>query len=435
MKTLKELKARQAEAKAEGRALLAAAERAGRELNAAEELAFQALETELEGLATAIAAKEREADRRRAMEGTASPSMSSHIEVGADRSTLDPKLGFRSLADFAGSVHRANPQNPNAILDQRLANMYQAAPSGTMREGGSSDGYMVPPEFRDRIWELVFAGDNLMSEIDSEPTNSNQVNDLSDDWTPWGGTGVQAKWRSEASQMTATADKSPVPRSVILHELYAFVIASDELLQDAPRLNSRLENKAAAAINWKLDDSIQFGNGVGKPLGFMNSPALISVAKDASQAAATLSVGNIVNMFARMLGDSVGRAYWRMNSDVLPSLITMTHGGQPIWTPPSTGIVGAPGGTLLGRPIRFSEHCKTLGTKGDVMLVDPKGYYGLRKEGGIQFASSIHLYFDYGLQAFRWTVRFGGQPHLKAPMSPANGTNTKSHFVTLDTRA
>ena len=83
----------------------------------------------------------------------------------------------------------------------------------------------------------------------------------------------------------------------------------------------------------------------------------------------------------------------------------------------------------------LSEHSKTLGDKGDIQLIDPMGYYGLKKAAGVRFATSIHLYFDYGLQAFRWTVRFGGQPHLKAPVSPANGTNTKSHFVTLAERA
>ena len=71
---------------------------------------------------------------------------------------------------------------------------------------------------------------------------------------------------------------------------------------------------------------------------------------------------------------------------------------------------------------------------GDIQLIDPKGYYGLKKQGGTKFASSIHLYFDQGLQAFRWTVRFGGQPHLKSAVSPNKGSATKSHFVTLEAR-
>jgi len=110
-------------------------------------------------------------------------------------------------------------------------------------------------------------------------------------------------------------------------------------------------------------------------------------------------------------------------------------GQQPIWTPPATGFQNAPGGFLFGRPVRFSEHCKTLGDKGDIQLLDLKGYYGVRKEGGTRYATSLHLYFDYGLQAFRWILRFGGQPHLSAPVAPANGANTKSHFVSLDERA
>jgi HK97 family phage major capsid protein len=433
MKTLKALKTREAELKAEGKALLDAADAAGRDLTADEEKRFTAIDTELASLASEIAAGERAAERRRRMDGIATnPS----IQVGPDRSTIDPRAGFVSLAEFACAVQRSHPQTPNGSVDPRLSSMYQAhgPGSGYMRESGSNDGYMVPAEFRDRIWELVFEGQGLVNQIDAEPTTSNQVNDLADETTPWGATGIKAFWRAEASQMTATRP-SVLPRSLALNELYAFVTASEELLEDAPRLNARLEGKAAEAINWKLDDSIVSGDGVGKPLGYMRSGALVSVAKEAGQAANTLVAANVVKMFSRMLPQGISRAQWRINSDVIPQLATMTLGDQPIWTPPASGFTQAPGGFLLGRPIVLSEYNETLGTRGDVQLIDPKGYYGLKKAGGVRFASSIHLYFDYGVQAFRWTIRFGGQPHLSAPVAPNKGTATKSHFVTLDTRA
>jgi HK97 family phage major capsid protein len=433
MRTLKALKTREAELKAEGSALLDAADKDARDLTAEEEARFAAIEGELDGLKAEIAVAEKAAERRRLMTGTSVPAVPS-VQVGADRSTLDPTGGFNALAEFAQAVHRANPQTPGNIVDPRLAAMYRASPTGYMREGGSNDGYMVPPQFRDRIWELVFGADNLMSEVDSEPTTSNQVNDLSDDWTPWGGTGIRAFWRAEAQQMTGTRPNVN-PRSVVLHELYAFVLATDELMEDAPRLNSRLETKAAQAINWKLDDAIINGDGVGKPLGYMKSGALVSVAKESGQTADTVVAANVAKMFSRLLPQSVGNSHWRINSDVIPHLMLMTLADQPIWTPPSSGFTQSPGGFLFGRPVRISEHCETVGDKGDIQLIDPKGYYGLRKEGGVRFASSIHLYFDYGMQAFRWTVRFGGQPHMKAPVSPAKGTATKSHFVTLDARA
>ena len=88
----------------------------------------------------------------------------------------------------------------------------------------------------------------------------------------------------------------------------------------------------------------------------------------------------------------------------------------------------------MGLPIKFSQHCQTIGTSGDVMLIQPKGYAAFRKTDGIQFASSIHLYFDYGVQAFRWTFRIGGEPLLNAAVSPDNGSETLGNFITLSTK-
>lgn len=433
-KTLKELRAREHELKVEGRAILDAAGAADRDLTAAEEDRLTAIETEIAKISADVVKAEKAADRRRNLDagGQAMPvNDPARIEVGADRAASDPRAGFASLAEFATAVRRSNPLVAGGTMDERLL---RATPTGYHREGGSNDGYHVPPEFRDRIWELVFEQDNLITEIDAETTSSNQVNDLQDETTPWGATGVRAFWRSEAGQMSPTRE-GVKPRSCVLNELYAFVTATDELLEDAPRLNSRLGIKAAEAINWKLDSAIISGNGVGQPLGYRNSNAIVSVAKETGQAADTIVAANVAKMYSRLLPSSLARSHWRINSDAMPQIMTMVLGDKPIWTPPATGFAGAPGGFLLGRPIRMSEHSETVGDKGDIELIDPKGYYGLRKAGGVKFASSIHLYFDYGLQAFRWTIRFGGQPHLTAPISPAKGTATKSHFVTLDARA
>jgi HK97 family phage major capsid protein len=56
-----------------------------------------------------------------------------------------------------------------------------------------------------------------------------------------------------------------------LHELYAFVTATNELLDDAPRLQNRITVQAARAIKWKASDAVVSGDGNGKPLGFMNA--------------------------------------------------------------------------------------------------------------------------------------------------------------------
>lgn len=167
----------------------------------------------------------------------------------------------------------------------------------------------------------------------------------------------------------------------------------------------------------------------------MNAAALISVAKEGGQAAATVVVENVLKMYTRMLTGSIKRAVWFANSDIVPELMTMVISNQPVWAMPGSGMANAPGGFLLGRPVHWSEHTETLGTKGDLMFVDPKGYYLILKAGGIKFATSIHLFFDYNIQAFRFVFRAGGQPFLSKAVSPAKGATTRSHFVSLDTRA
>lgn len=434
--SIKELRAQLAAAKAKGKTKLEAYNalvgKADRTEDEEKQLAtlsaeLDAIETEVETLDASLAAEEKKIRRQGLFASTALRPAARATAVN----DLNPATtgGFRSMAEFANSVRAAAMVGH---VDERLA----AAPSTTMQNGGAvGEGYLVPPEFRQAIWSLVFEGSDLLGRFVPEPTNSNAVSITKDETTPWGSTGVQAYWGSELGAMTASRH-AHVSQLVELHKLYAFVAASDELLSDAPRLASRLTVAAAAAIRWKAGESLMTGNGVGKPFGFMNSAALVSVAKESGQAAATIVAANVGKMFSRLLAQGMGGAFWLANPDTLPQLMVLAIGNQPIWTPPNAGFADAPGGYLLGRPIIFSEHGETLGTKGDIVLVSPPGYYLATKDGGgIDFASSIHLWFDQAATAFRWTFRLGGQPMLSAPVNPAKGSNTKSHFVSLDTRA
>jgi len=344
---------------------------------------------------------------------------------------VDPQAGFAGMADFGQAVMQACM--PGADIDDRLRVL--GAPTGFQREGGGTEGFEVPPQYTNEIWNMVFEEDTgLLSMVDSEPTNSNQVSMLKDESTPWGSTGIVARWAAEGTKMEPSKLES-ASFDVKLHKLYALVLATEELLEDAPRLGNRLTSGASAAIRWKIIESIFGGTGVGQPKGFMKSAAKIAVAKESGQAAKTVNANNVAKMYSRLLSAGMSRSIWFANSDILEQLIVMTIGDKPIWTPPVQGMQQAPGGFLLGRPIQFTEQAQTLGTEGDLSLVDPKGYYMPQKTGGIKFNSSIHLYFDYDIQAFKWTFRLGGHPYLSKPVSPKHGSNTKSHFVTLATRA
>ena len=439
-KKLKELLQRQHDLKAEATALLDAADKDSRNLTEAEEKRYAEIETELKGLVDKIAVEQAKAERRRSLDAIApAPSVPGSAVPAQARSEADPSQtgGFRNLAEFALAVRGACTPATAGMIDPRLSALRAgplAAPTNFLEGGGSSgEGFELPIMFRDQIWELVMGMEGLINDVDLEPSSARQVDHTRDESTPWGSTGVQAYWRAEGGQMQASKQATK-GGTMSLHEIYAFVLATEELLEDAPRLNNRLTRKSAEAISWKVDDAIIYGTGAGQPLGWFNSGAIVSIAKEGSQAADTILAANVLKMYSRLLVAIGDNPYWLANRDVVPQLATMTIGDEPVWMPPSR-MFDAPGGFLLGYPVKWSEHCRTLGDKGDIQLISPKGYYAARRTNGVQFASSMHLYFDYNIQAFRWTFRVGGQPHLSAPVSPANGTNTKSHFVVLDDRA
>jgi len=358
----------------------------------------------------------------------------SSIQV-TDRGEQDPMRGFATAADFARSVRAACI--PGGRVDQRLMALSQigaAAPSSPYHEEGhSQEGYMVPPAVRDGIWDIAFEPTDLQGLVFVEDTERNAVNWVRDESTPWGATGIQAKWRAEASAMTPSRLVTD-PSQLRIHELYAFASATEEELEDAPLTSSRLVRGAGRAIQWKASDAIMRGTGAGQPLGWLNAPCLITQAAEGGQTADTIVAKNVLKMYARMLDNPGSNWLWVMTRDSVPQLVDLKIGNEPAWQAQNQGLQQAPSGMLLGVPIRFSRHCSALGDVGDISLIDLNGYYLLRRAGGVRFATSIHLYFDFNASAFRWTFRLGGQPFLSAAVTQPNSQSSQSSFITLAAR-
>jgi HK97 family phage major capsid protein len=81
-----------------------------------------------------------------------------------------------------------------------------------------------------------------------------------------------------------------------------------------------------------------------------------------------------------------------------------------------------------------TEYNATLGTVGDIMLVD-LSQYTIVDKGGVQMATSLHVAFDTDEMRFRITYRVDGKPMWHSALTPFKGSATKSPFVTLATRA
>lgn len=446
-KKLTELQTRLKALKSEGLDIVEVAEADDRDLNADEVARIDEIEGDVEDLNAQIAAIERRAAARRNMEAiTAHGNDDGAALASYGRNTvndLNPATtgGFKDIAEFASVVRQA--QIPGGYTDDRLRGLgapkTMGAPSNFHTGGGGDgEGFNVPPVYRDAIFEVMEAADELSPLLDEESTSARRVDMMANEETPWGAAGVQANWRSEGSQMSPSKLDDDA-RSVSLHEIYAFVLATGELLDDAPRMAGRLTKRAGAALAWKRNQAIIYGTGAGQPLGWFNSDAKIAIAKEGSQAADTIQAENVLKMWSRLAVVPGDRPTWIANRNTVTELATMTIADKPVWLPPQGLAADAFGGFLLGAPILFSEHAKTVGDEGDLHLISGKGYYSLKRDTGPQLATSIHLYFDYNIEAFRWMTRFGGQPHLSAPIdAPTDGggsANSKSHFVTLAERA
>lgn len=347
------------------------------------------------------------------------------------------KWGWDSFGQFARGVRMACTQGGH--VDTRLTSR-SAAPGTFANEGtGADGGYAVPPEFRTAIMEKVLGEDSLMSRTDNYTTSSNSFTAPIDATTPWGTTGVQAYWTGEGAQK---AQSKPVlgQTNVKLNKLAALVPVTDELLEDAPALDTYLRRKVPTVMDFQINLGIVQGTGVGQPLGILNSTGTVSVAKETSQTADTINRENIDKMWDRLLASSRSNSVWLVNQDVESELQklfgkaeTNDTAGWPLYMPPG-GLSATPYSTLKGRPVIITEASNALGDKGDIILADLSKYLTVRKTAGVRTDVSIHLWFDYDITAYRFVFRVGGQPWWDAPVESRSGT-LRSAFVTLDERA
>lgn len=358
-------------------------------------------------------------------------------EIHTPATVSDPTMGFGSFGEFAQCVqHGSIPGNER---DRRL--IFGAATTFGNEGTGADGGFLIPPVFRTSIWQKVLEQENLLSRCTPLTTSGNSLTVPKDETTPWDtSSGIQVYWESEGS---AASQSKPAFETTTyrLNKLMGLVPITEELQADAPGLESWLMTKAPAKMAARINTAIVRGNGVGKPLGILNAPCTISVAKETSQPADTIYYGNIVKMWARMWAPSRRNAIWLINQDIEPQLDSMafdpaaTAGKVPVYLPQNS-ISASPYAALKGRPVVPIEACSTLGDQGDIILADMTQYWAITKGGGgIQTDVSIHLWFDQAITAFRFIFRITGSPVWGGAISPENGTATRSCFVTLDARA
>ena len=346
--------------------------------------------------------------------------------------TKDNEKRFASFGEQLMAAYRA--AMPGGKVDERLTTR---AASGLNESTPSDGGFLVQQDFVTELLKRTYETGILASKVKKIPisTNANgmKINAIDEDsranGSRWGG--VQTYWEGEADEITASKPKFR-QMELSLKKLTGLCYATDELLQDAAALEAVIRQAFAEEFGFKIDDAILSGSGEGEPLGILNSGAIVTVAKEASQTD-IITVENLIKMWNRLWSRSRANAVWYINQELEPYLYTLKIGDKPVYIP-AGGLSEKPYGTLFGRPVVPIEQCSAAGEVGDIILADI-GQYLLIDKGGVKSASSIHVRFLYDENVFRFIYRVDGKPIWTKPLTPYKGSATVSPFVTLAKRS
>ena len=378
---------------------------------------------------------------RTQVENEPASKISPRLVVTQDETDKLADWPFKSIGEQLYAIAEA-AMRPNRA-DARLDAQAKRAKALGLSEGvGSDGGFLLQPDFSAEILRRMNEMGSVMNRtrrIQISPNSNGLVMNSIDETSRatgsrWGG--IQGYWLAEAGTKLASKPKFR-QMSLQLKKLAGVGYATDELLADTTALGNIMTQGFSEELTFLVEDSIINGTGAGQPLGVLGSNALVTVAKETGQAAATLVTANIFKMWSRMWSRSRANAVWFVNQDIEPQLLSLDMpvgtGGMPVYLP-ANGISGAPFGTLLGRPIVPIEYCATLGTVGDVILADLSQYVMIEK-GGLQAETSIHVQFLTDETAYRFVYRVDGQPAWHDVLTPFKGSATQSPFVALASRA
>lgn len=324
--------------------------------------------------------------------------------------------------------------NPTDPVEQTIESAKK-----TLTEGiDSAGGFTVPEIFLNEIRDIglersiIRKNGATVIKMTTDTTLIPYIDDTNHTSSVFGG--VVAYWLEEGGTKTATDPKFGQLR-LNAKDLCGISRMSDALLADnAVGLELLVKKMFGRAWAYFEDDAFFNGNGVGQPLGILNSGALIQVTRTDTN---NLTSRDIPRMWARLFAESRDNAIWVMNQEVEKDLfMSIYEGVTPVaasGTPafvPIGGLSQKPAQKIYGRPYFVTEKMAALGSANDIGLFD-LDYYLIGDRSKMAIDVSKHVYFTTNETAWRFVIRVDGQPWIQSDVTPRNGSDTQSAFVTL----
>ena len=311
---------------------------------------------------------------------------------------------------------------------------------------GITGGYTVPTQYAMELLEFRPEDNVLVGFTDDYPMTGRELKmPVLDQTTALGVVGqsnyfggVVAYWTAEAATRTETEPKFR-EATLVANELSGYALASRNVLYDNKvALEMRLTKLFGGAVAWYRDYAYLVGDGVGKPRGILGAGATLHVNRATAN---VISYADICSMYGLLMPQSIPTAFWVMQQSVLANFLQMadTNGQlvvQPYYATYVQGRVGGPATvrpimSMLGLPIKTTEKVSTLGSTGDLLLIDPKQYFTASRQE-LEIAASEHYKFINNQITYRFIYRGDGEPWMNSYFTLQDNTTKISPFVCLD---
>lgn len=383
-----------------------------RDFTAEEQREFDSLSAELETLKTrASRAEKMEKIKSEAVAPASSPVHTFNTPKMADNQVLD-ETGFKDLGDFMSAVKSGG--------DSRL-DYVQAQSMGT----GSEGGFLIPKQFGEMITAFQPENSIVRSRATVIPAGDFPDAEISFPALDQSGSkgvysGVVTTWLAEDEEIDETAfsvrEISMIPKAVA-----GYIPFSNKLLRNSSAASMMGTRLLSQAIQKAEDDAFMYGDGVGKPLGFVNHTSAITVNRNTAN---DIKWIDLVSMVEKADGDMLE---WVISKSCYTKLKTLVA--------PDNSYIFADGTNgmppmLLGYPVRWTRKTKTLGVKGDVMLVD-LSYYYIKDGRGLLLSASEHVQFTRDRTLFKVIKSVDGQSSINTALTAEDGSQI-SPFLILD---
>jgi HK97 family phage major capsid protein len=375
-------------------------------------------------------------------QGARAVARSMGMSDGYEEEAFEKEHGFCTIAKAA----KYGVPNGNSNERRKTA----------LAEGsGITGGYVIPPQFQSNLLTIAAEDGFIEPRAEVIPMNTRTVEWPMLDITtvqaagtsPYFG-GILASWQPEAATINETEPQFK-QSTWTAWDLMLYTVSSNQLLADnGIGLDALLTQLFGQAITWYKEFAFLQGKGAGSsmPLGILNAPATLAQNRNTPS---RFLLQDAAAMLSHLQIRSWDDACWIMHQSVIPQLIQMVGGGT-IGTPSTTNIpgnalvwlsqyTGKPEGPLAmklpqaflnGLPVYFTEKLPSLGTKGDVMLVDWSRYViGTRLD--MQIDVSPHYLFRNNQLAWRVISRCDGKPWLNSFITDQTGWQI-SPFVVLN---